>query len=194
MKLRLRVEIINSYKANVNEDTVKVSPGYLSTQIPLTITKASYKNVIDNQLAELKAKIETFVDIKSGYKFEEITKFDIDMFETKALRGSSYIPTPEKYSNPKCGLVNIKNEDQECFRWCMLYHQSDKHKHVQNITSLKKIEDKYDYTGIEFPADYNDVTNFEELNKVSIFAYSISEKYQKTEKYRIRLLCLNKDQ
>ena len=35
--------------------------------------------------------------------------------KTRPLRGSSYIPTHEKYSNPKCGLINIRNEDQECF-------------------------------------------------------------------------------
>ena len=113
MKLRLRAEINVSYKADVNEEAVKMNSQPLSTKIPITITKANYKNVIDNQLAELKAKIEVFVDIKSGYKFEEIVKFDIDIFETKPLRGSSYIPTPEKYANSKCGLVNIKNEDQE---------------------------------------------------------------------------------
>ena len=191
MKLRLRIEIEASHKVGFGDDDKddfdNTESKYLSTKIPLTITKANYKNVIDNQLAELKAATEAFKANKSGYKFEKIVKFDIDIFETKPLRGSSFIPTPEKYSNPKCGLVNIKNDDQECFKWCMLYHQSDKQKNNQNISSLKKIEDKYDYTGIEFPADYNDLTNFEELNKVSIFVYSISEKVLKDEetKYEI---------
>ena len=36
------------------------------------------------------------------------------------------IPTPEKFANSKRGLVNIKNEDNECFKWCVKYHQSQK--------------------------------------------------------------------
>ena len=50
----------------------------------------------------------------------------------KAARGSSYIPTPAKWAHPKCGLINIQNHDQECVRWCMLYHQSEKGKDTQN--------------------------------------------------------------
>ena len=50
----------------------------------------------------------------------------MNIHEIKPVRGSSYIPTPVKFSNPKCGLINIKNDDVECFKWCMKYHQSKK--------------------------------------------------------------------
>ena len=35
----------------------------------------------------------------------------------------SYIKTPETYTDPKCGLINIKNEDDDCFKHCTSYHQ-----------------------------------------------------------------------
>ena len=38
------------------------------------------------------------------------------------MSGSSF---PDKDSNAKCGLSNIQNADQERFKWCMKYHQSD---------------------------------------------------------------------
>ena len=34
--------------------------------------------------------------IGSGWALQAINKLNIDIFETKPLRGSSYIPTPEK--------------------------------------------------------------------------------------------------
>ena len=46
--------------------------------------------------------------------------------------------TPVKFQNLKCGLVNIQNEDDECFRWCMLYHQSQKKHNDQRISTLNK--------------------------------------------------------
>ena len=49
----------------------------------------------------------------SGWKIVSIDKLAIDIFETKPLRGSSYIETPEKYSNAKCARINSKNEDEE---------------------------------------------------------------------------------
>jgi elongation factor Tu len=77
----------------------------------------------------------------------------------------SYIPTPEKFSNSKCGLINIKNDDQECFRWCLKYHQSIKDKHSDRITVLKKVDDKYNYDDVNFPASYDDIKQFEHNNK-----------------------------
>ena len=62
----------------------------------------------------------------SNWIIHKYLSLSVDIFAINSLRGSSYIPTPEKYSNADCGLINIGNEDAECFRWCMLYHQSEK--------------------------------------------------------------------
>ena len=69
----------------------------------------------------------------------------VECLTTKPLRASSYIPTPEKYANAKCGLINIQNKDQECFRWCMKYHQSEKKNNMARTTVLDKITDNYIY-------------------------------------------------
>ena len=92
----------------------------------------------------------------------------------KESRGSLYIPTPEKYSNPKCGLINIQNDDQECFKWCMKYHQTDKSKHSDRLSVLKKVEDKYNYDNMHFPTSYDDIKTFEENNKVCVMVYTTS--------------------
>ena len=55
------------------------------------------------------------------YKFLNII---LQGFTIRAERGLSYIPTPEKGNNSRCGLINIQNDDNECFKWCMNYHQT----------------------------------------------------------------------
>ena len=57
----------------------------------------------------------------------------------------------------------------------MLYHQSDKSKHSDRVSALKKIKDKYNYDGMAFPADYTSSETFEYLNKVCIFVYELDE-------------------
>ena len=111
----------------------------------------------------------------SNWKVKRYVKLAIDFYSTKPSRGSSYIPTPEKYSNAKCGLINIRNEDQECFRWCMLYHQSNQSKNDDRISSLNKVEDKYDWSDVTFPASYDDIAHFEEQNQICVFVYAVSE-------------------
>ena len=87
-------------------------------------------------------------------------------------RGSSYIPTPEALCNSKLGLINIQNNDNECFKYCLLYHQSEKKKHSDRVSALKKLEDKYNWNGVGFPASFNDITTFENNNRVCVNIYS----------------------
>ena len=68
------------------------------------------------------------------------------------MRGSSYIKLPQELRNSAKGLINMKNEDNECFRWCYIRHLNPQAKDPQRI---KKVDKKYienlDYSGIEFP-------------------------------------------
>ncbi len=43
----------------------------------------------------------------------------IDIYKTKPLNGSSYIPLPECIANKKA-VINIKNEDNNCFLYSVL--------------------------------------------------------------------------
>ena len=127
----------------------------------VTITSGNMKQVLYKLIDGLSTKSETLeqVDkdgkpIGSGWAILSFNKLPIDILETKAMRASSYIPTPEQYSNAMCGLVNIQNDDRLCFQWCMRYHQSAKGNHDSRLSKLEKVADKYNYDGMEFPACY----------------------------------------
>ena len=89
-------------------------------------------------------------------------------YTLKDARGSSYTPTPEVLCNSKLGLINIKNEDQECFKYCMLYRQTGKVKHCDRITVLKKVEDKYKWEGIKFTTSFEDVETLKRNSEVCV--------------------------
>ena len=86
----------------------------------------------------------------------------IVVYQTKRSRGGSYIKTPEQYANARCGLINIKNDDDKSFYWFMKYHTSSKEKHIDRLTVLKKLEDKYTFEGIQYPVSFDDIKCFEE--------------------------------
>ena len=74
----------------------------------------------------------------SNWRIKQYHTLFIEVYKTKNARGSSYIPLPEKYIHSNYSLINIKNDDLECFRWCMKYHQSDKQKNGDRISVLEK--------------------------------------------------------
>jgi len=57
----------------------------------------------------------------------------------------------------------------------MKYHQSEQIKNCDRLTVLSKLEDKYKYNDMEFPASFDDIKMFEENNQVGVIVYVLDE-------------------
>ena len=63
---------------------------------------------------------------------------------------------PVELRSPRKGLINIKNKDEKCFLWCYVRHINPSKEHPERIKKMdKKITEKVDYDGIEFPCKKN---------------------------------------
>ena len=60
----------------------------------------------------------------------------------------------------------------------MRYHQTPRSKNDSKLSKLEKVSDKYNYDVMEFPASYEAITAFEEINKVCIFSYELDSENQ----------------
>ena len=143
---------------------------------PLNIyNEASVKPIILSLRAELERKFLKGVDnqVGSNWSIGRIINLFANTHTLIIKKGSSYIQTPTRFSSPMCGLINIKNTDQRCFQYCMLYHQSSQKDNIQRIPSLDKIVDKYNYGTMTFPASLEDIQTFEDKNKLTINIFGI---------------------
>ena len=55
----------------------------------------------------------------TGWKLHSIIKLELHTVKWVPLRGSSYTELP-KYLKDKNAIINMKNEDNRCFIWCVL--------------------------------------------------------------------------
>ena len=55
------------------------------------------------------------------------------MVNYKPLEGKSHIPLPKELQNSLKGLINLKNEDNECFPWCHIRHLNPQDVHPERI-------------------------------------------------------------
>ena len=106
------------------------------------------------------------------------------------MRGSSYIKLPHELRNSSKSLINIKNSDNECFRWCHIRHLNPQDKDPQRIKkSDKAFIENLDYSAIEFPVttkQYNKIEQQNEIN-INVFGYEEKQKYPiyvSKEKYK----------
>ena len=79
---------------------------------------------------------------------------------------------PVELRNPRKGLIKIKNKDQKCFLWCHVRHINPSNEHPGRIKKVdKKIAEKLDYDGIEFPVQEKDFDKIEVKNNTCIFVF-----------------------
>ena len=139
---------------------------------------------------------------RSGFVFICALRMLIDVYMYEAPSGSNYIPLPKEIENRK-STTNIKNTDQECFKYCCYCHfeKNDLPYEFQNRkrtnTSNKNIVrnpcrvtnyDKYsylDFSDIAFPVPLEENTLFqiETKNNISINIYGLDQ--DKNEKYHL---------
>ena len=53
---------------------------------------------------------------ESGWRLKRVVELEIPVVEYNPVGGSSYIPLPTKRRG-KEAIINMKNEDNECFKW-----------------------------------------------------------------------------
>ena len=68
--------------------------------------------VISDAGNELINIISEWISEGSGWVIKSVDKHEIDISKYKPLRGSSYLPLPEKLKNKKA-LINIKSENDK---------------------------------------------------------------------------------
>ena len=94
-----------------------------------------------------------------------------------SLKGSSYIQLPQELRNSTRGLVNIKNDNNECFRWCHIRYLNPQKKYPQGIKkSAKEVLLELDYAGIEFPVSVKDYAELGWKNKININVFDYENK------------------
>ena len=82
----------------------------------------------------------------SNWTFKSIIALEIHTVAYEPLRGSSYIPLPRKLGTIRKAIINLKNEDDECFRWAVLRAMNPTDKNPQRIDkNLKSKRDQINH-------------------------------------------------
>ena len=152
-----------------------------------TDTSEIYQEMIDEIEEEIQ-KVEQAEG--SGWVFVEVEKLELHVDKCDPLKAGSYIDLPKELKNKKA-LINMKNEDDKCFLWCVLRALNPIDKNAGRIDNdLKSKENTLNMSGINYPVDIKkDGDRFEIQNpdiSITIFAYNKEDKIYpfKISKYK----------
>ena len=105
----------------------------------------------------------------SGWTISSIDEHYINTVVYEPTKGSSYIPLAAELQNSIKGLVNLKNEDNECFRWYHVRYLNPQEKDVQGIKMTdRKMVEELNYQGVEFPIATKHYGKIEAQNSINV--------------------------
>ena len=106
---------------------------------------------------------------------EEVIGTNADFHRLNLTRG--YLPLPDWLSRKKA-IINPKNDNMECFKWAVIaadrWEEIDKH--PERISKLRKFEEEYNWSGIEFPFVIRSIDKFEDNNERSVNVLAVEDR------------------
>ena len=116
-------------------------------------------------------KLTKWTNEGSGWNLLSILGSFLNIFTYRPLTGSSYIALP-KALKTRHAIVNVKNKDQQCFKWSVLAALHPVARDACRVTKYSQHVDELNFDGIAFPVSLPDVRRFEQQNNISINVYT----------------------
>jgi hypothetical protein len=132
---------------------------------------------IENAKTYMRNFIPELETEKTGWKFKKVLNVIVSIAKYQPLTGSSYLPLDKYVENKKC-CVNIKNEDDKCLMYCILYHihKNEIKDHPERVSKYATYLNEFDWSKIKFPVSLNDIEKVEELIDYGINVYGYENK------------------
>ena len=127
--------------------------------------------VAEEMIQEMIEAMENYNKRGSNWFFKRVIRLDVNFVRWKPLGGSTWIPLPEKLAQKKA-IINMKNKDDFCFKWCVTRAANMVENHPERITEdLREQAEKFDWTDCKFPMPLEKIKFFEKRNNLSINVY-----------------------
>ena len=188
-------------KKTVNDKTV-YKTAYFNSKPQIIINNTEIPESLQLSKQKILNMIAQWISEGSGWTIESVDNHYLNIVQYQPMKGSSYIKLPQELRHHRKGLINMKNDDNECFRWCHIRYLNPQDKYPQRIKkSDKEFIKKLDYSEIEFPVTtkkYNKIEKQNEIN-INVFGYENKQPYpiyiskEKYEKH-IELLLITEDE
>ena len=106
-------------------------------------------------IGEIEEEIQKVQDAEgSGWVFMDVENITLHTTRWDPINAGSYIDLPPFLKNKKA-IINMKNQDNECFKWCVLRALNPKDTNPDRIdNNLKSKQDTLNMQGIRYPVSF----------------------------------------
>ena len=154
-------------------ETIEIDADFHS-EIEKNLAETDENKLLDKMIARIAEVLANFQQSGSNWVFQQIIRLEIHFANWQPLGGSTFIPLPAKIKNKKA-VINPKNEDNQCFKWCVVRALNPVKKNSERITKeLIEQAKSLNWSGLKFPVDLKQIKTFENNNpsiSINVFGY-----------------------
>ena len=134
------------------------------SEIEINLQETDENKLLDKIIARIGEVLANFQRSGSNWVFQRVNQLEIHFANWRPISGSSFIPLPAKIKN-KGAVINPKNEDNQCFKWCVTRALNPVDKNPNRITKeLIEQSQRLNWSGLNFPVDLKQIKIFEKNN------------------------------
>ena len=174
------VETLKVTFSKMSDGETVIKNAYFNSTPQTIINQMEINEALQMSKQNILNLISQWISEGSGWIIQSVDSHYLNIVKYKPMKGSSYIQLPYELRNSAKGLINMKNEDNECFRWCHIRHLNQQEKYPQRIKKTdKQYVEKLDYSNIDFPVNVKHYNKIEKQNSINInvFGYENKEPY-----------------
>ena len=152
-----------------------------SIGLKLVLEETDVSDLYNEMVEEILEEIRKVGDNNEGSDWQVVSVEKLVLHTTRwdPINAGSYIDLPPALKNKKC-IINMKNEDDECFKWSVLRALNPKDKNAERIDNdLKSKQNTINMKGIKYPVDMRGIDRFESQNSdisISVVGYNKDER------------------
>ena len=130
--------------------------------------------IYDGSIQTIEERIQNFNQRGSNWRFQRVLSLDVHFTDFQPFRGSTFLPPPRKIKTKKA-VINMKNDDDQCFKWSVTRSLNPVDFHPERITKeLKDQSERLDWSGLKFPVKLDHIVIFEKFNpsiSINVFGF-----------------------
>lgn len=172
---KINMELFAMYYKETSERIVRNIKSFNTKNIIIT-----HSSLLDDEYHNFKVAIisqsEEFQDCGSGWTLEEVLHLEVNINKYVPLRGEGTYRDLPDYIKCTKAVLNVHNNDNACFAWCVVAALHPAKDHPNRMTSYPHYQDILNLKGIQFPVTFTKISKFERINNVSVNVYGIEKK------------------
>ena len=161
-------------KGTIPEEII-IKPADFHSDIEVNLNGTDEDDLYVIMTERILEKLATFQSMGSGWTLRSIIRLELHTVSYNPLRGETWVPLPKELADKKA-IINMQNEDNKCFLWCVLRALNPKDNHPERVDKdLKLKENSLNMKGIEYPVSLKNIDKFEKQNQticITVFGYN----------------------